>query len=147
MKTFKQIVNEAKIVGHINLPKGPEKKEGEVSKKELDALEKILDSMFKNAGLDIEFTKHWLDRVNDKRNGKQITIPEVQSLFVKTYQKYADKIGKASVDWEAVLKDINSQINIPFVLNWDKKKNMLELVAKTILRKSDFKSPDPILKV
>jgi len=147
MKTFKQIVDEAKIVGHINLPKEAPKKEGEVSKKELDALEKILDALFKHAGLDIEFTRHFLDRVNDKRNIKQIDIPELQKLFVKTHQKYTDALKKMPDSAEAVLNDIQTDINLPFVIKWNPKSKMMELVSKTVMRKRNFNTPDKKLKV
>ena len=80
-------------------------------------------------------------------NKEQITIEELRSLFQKTYQKYAKDIVKKEVDWQAVLKDLQSKINIPFVLVWDKKNNELDLVAKTVMRKNDFKTSNPFLKV
>ena len=48
---------------------------------------------------------------------------------------------------EAVLNDLQTDVNLPFVLKWNKKQKEFELVAKTIMRKKDFKTSDPKLKV
>ena len=40
----------------------------------LNKLEKYLDALFARLGIDVEFTRHFLDRVNDERNIKQITV-------------------------------------------------------------------------
>ena len=48
-------------------------------------------------------------------------------------------------DAEAVIKDMRTDINMPFVLNF--KSGELELVAKTIMRKKNFKTPNPELAV
>ena len=42
-------------------------------------------------------------------------------------------------DSEAVMKDLESDINIPFVLKWDRDNQELDLVAKSIMRKKNFK--------
>lgn len=150
MINLQRLIKEAaKIVGKIDLShlqQNDAKDVDKVSKKELDGLEKILDALFAKIGIDVAFTRHFLDRVNDKRNKKQITIPELQALFTKTYQKYSNVIGKAEVDWEAVINDVSTEINVPFVINYDKR-NGLELVAKTTMRKSNFKTKDRKLKV
>jgi hypothetical protein len=46
-----------------------------------------------------------------------------------------------------VLKDMQTNINLPFVLKWDSRNNELDLVAKTVMRKPDFKTPDPVFPV
>ena len=48
---------------------------------------------------------------------------------------------------QAVIADMNSNVNLPFVLAVDKKNNELDLVAKTIMRKKDFKTSNQKLKV
>jgi hypothetical protein len=48
---------------------------------------------------------------------------------------------------EAVLHDINSHINIPFVLKWDAKNQEFDMISKTVMRKKDFKTPDTKLDV
>ena len=45
--------------------------EKEIKKSDLDQVEKYADRIFASLGIDVEFTRHFLDRVNDKRNVKQ----------------------------------------------------------------------------
>jgi len=113
----------------------------EISRSDLEKLEKVLDALFAKVGMDIEFTKHFHDRVNDDRNGRDITVQELQVLFAKTYRKHAPDLSKKK-DIEAVLKDVQTAINIPFVLKWNSSKKEVELVSKTVMRKKNFKSPD-----
>jgi hypothetical protein len=116
-----------------------------ITKSDLDAIEKYADKLFAKVGIDIEFTRHFLDRVNDERNQRQITTAELTRLFKQTYAKHGKKIPQMGPDAEAVIKDMRTDINMPFVLNL--KGNELELVAKTIMRKKNFKTPNPELAV
>ena len=109
-----------------------------VTQAQLDALEKVLDQVFAKVGIDIEFTRHFIDRVNDERNIKPISIKELAMLFKKEFIKYGKPIAQLGPDAQAVMKDLESDINIPFALNWNGEE--LELVAKTVMRKKDFKS-------
>ena len=116
-----------------------------ITKSDLDAIEKYADKIFAKVGIDIEFTRHFLDRVNDERNQRQITTAELTRLFKQTYAKHGKKISQLGPDAEAVIKDMRTDINMPFVLNL--KGDELELVAKTIMRKKNFKTPNPELAV
>jgi len=93
-------------------------------------------------GIDVEFTRHFLDRVNDNRNKTQITLKELAILFKDAYNKYGKQIAQMGPDAEAVIKDMRSDVNLPFVLNWDSSNQELDLVAKTVMRKKDFFTPD-----
>ena len=114
--------------------------EQEITKKDLDGVEKYADRLYEAVGIDVEFTRHFLDRVNDTRNKKQITVAELIRLFKQSYKKYGKKIAKLGPDAEAVINDMQTDVNMPFVLKWDGKE--LDLVAKTVMRKKDFKTPD-----
>jgi len=114
----------------------------EVTQAQLNALESVLDRVFKPLGIDVEFTRHFLDRVNDERNIKQITISELAMLFKKEYQKWGKPIAQLGPDAEAVMKDMSSDINVPFALDWNRDTGMLELVAKTVMRKKNFRTPN-----
>jgi hypothetical protein len=109
-----------------------------VTQQQLDSLENVLDRVFSSVGIDVEFTKHFIDRVNDERNIRPITIKELAMLFKKEFVKYGKPIAQLGPDAQAVMKDLETDINIPFVLNWNGEE--LELVAKTVMRKKDFKS-------
>lgn len=127
----------------------------EVSQEELELLSDYLDMLWdkmkdKNSiktTLDTSFSRHFLDRVNDIRNGRQITIGELERLFKKSYSTYGKKIVMMGPDHEAVLKDMESDVNIPFVLKWDNSNQKLDLIAKTVMRKKNFHSPDLSLVV
>jgi hypothetical protein len=109
-----------------------------VTQGQLDKLENVLDNVFSKVGIDVEFTRHFIDRVNDERNITPISIKELAMLFKKEFIKYGKPIAQLGPDAQAVMKDLETDINIPFVLNWNGEE--LELVAKTVMRKKDFKS-------
>jgi len=115
--------------------------EKEIKKSDLDQVEKYADRLFASLGIDVEFTRHFLDRVNDKRNVKQITPAELTRLFKQSFKKHGKKIAQLGPDAEAVINDMKTDINMPFVLNL--KGGELELVAKTVMRKKDFKTSGP----
>ena len=117
-----------------------------VSKSDLDQIEKYADKLFAAVGIDVEFTRHFLDRVNDERNKKPINQAELVRLFRLTYKKYGKKIAQMNPDAEAVITDMETDVNMPFVINLDKG-GMLDLVAKTVMRKKDFKTSSQKLRV
>ena len=60
--------------------------EKEVSRKDINDLEKFADRILKKYGVDIEFTKHFVDRMNDPRNSPEIKVSELQR-FLKRFKK------------------------------------------------------------
>ena len=125
---------------------GPKKENGhdkEITKSDLDQIEKYADRVFGALDIDVEFTRHFLDRVNDVRNQRQITSAELTRLFKQSYKKFGKTIRKLGPDAEAVISDMRTDINMPFVLNL--KGGELELVAKTVMRKKNFKTTNPKL--
>jgi len=142
------IANNAKLIGFIS--KNPflinqlirlateGKLEENVSSSQLSQVEKYLDKLWGKVGIDVEFTRHFMDRVKDKRNEKPINSAEVLRIFKQTYKKYGKQISKLGRGAEALLKDMSTDVNVPFALHWNGKE--LELRAKTIMRKKNFKS-------
>lgn len=124
-----------------------ERDERPISQRELDEIERYADKLFARVGIDVEFTRHFLDRVNDSRNQKQITSPELIRLFKKTYQQYGRKIPEMGPEAQAVIADMQTNINVPFVLEWDRRTQQLDLVSKTVMRKRDFKTSNPVLAI
>ena len=49
---------------------------------------------YMHIGVDVEFTRHFMQRVNDPRNKKQITPAELTRLFKQSYKKYGKMITK-----------------------------------------------------
>ena len=117
-----------------------------VSKTDLDQIEKYADKLFASLGIDVELSRHFHDRVNDERNKKPINQAELVRLFRLTYKKYGKKIAQMNPDAEAVITDMETDVNMPFVINLDKS-GMLDLVAKTVMRKKDFKTSSQKLRV
>ena len=114
----------------------------DVTQGELNSLEKILDKVFGSIGIDVNFTRHFLDRINDPRNETPISIKELAMLFKKEYQQWGRPIAQMGPDKEAVMKDLASDINVPFALTWDRENNELDMIAKTIMRKKNFHTPN-----
>jgi hypothetical protein len=115
----------------------------EITRSDLNQIEKIADEWFEDYGIDVEFTYHFLERVNDPRNGKPISAEELEDLFIKTAEKYGKKLSDFPDNFEAVLNDLRTSINLPFALNYDAKNDEMDLVAKTVMRKRDFKTTSP----
>ena len=118
-----------------------------VSQEDLNELEKYLDALYANDNIDFEFTRHFLDRINDARNRRQITTKELFVMFGKAEKRYGDKIARLGDKAEAVISDLNSQLNSPFVLNFDRRRGIIKLVAKTVMRKKNFRTSNTKLKV
>ena len=119
----------------------------QISQGELNQIERFADRLFAKVGIDVEFTRHFIDRVNDARNKKDITPAELTRLFKQTYNKHGKKIPQLGPDAEAVLKDMQTDINMPFVLKYDKRNQEFELVAKTVMRKKGFKTSNQTLSI
>lgn len=108
----------------------------------------MLDRLWKHFKIDIAFTKHFAERMNDPRNHKQITLAELRDLFVKAYRKFGVRMSGFKADeLEAVLVDINTSLNVPFVLKYDRRNDELDLVSKTVMRKKNFMTTSPKLAV
>jgi hypothetical protein len=111
----------------------------EVSQKQLNDLEKFADRILKKFDVDIEFTRHFADRMNDKRNNPPITVAELQRVFKKIAKRKAKNI-RQNPDSEAVIKDLQTDLNLPVVINYDRKNDEFEVINKTIMRKKDFRT-------
>jgi len=111
-----------------------------VTQSELDQVERFADALWGKLGVDVEFTRHFMDRVNDERNGKPISSAELVRLFKKEYERNGKQISQLD-GAEGVMKDLLTTVNLPFVIK--DTRDGKELVAKTVMRKDDFKTPDP----
>ena len=118
----------------------------DVSQKQLNDLEKFADRLLAKFDVDVEFTRHFADRMNDARNKPAITIAELQRLFKKIAKNKAKNI-RQNPDSEAVIKDMQSDLNLPVVINYDKKNDEFEVVNKTIMRKKNFGTSDKVFNV
>ena len=118
----------------------------EVTQQQLNDLEKFADRLLAKFKIDVEFTRHFADRMNDARNKPAITIPELQRVFKKIASHKGIEISQ-NPDIEAVLKDIQTDLNLPIVINYDKNKDEFEVVNKTIMRKKNFGTTSKVINV
>ena len=118
-----------------------------VSQQVLDQVEAYADKLFGKVGVNVEFTRHFLDRLNDERGQqKPITSAELIKLFREVFRRHGKEIANLPNETQSVIKDMSTDINMPFVFNWTKG-GRADLVAKTILRKADFKTSNKEFKV
>lgn len=113
----------------------------EVSMRQLNDIERFADKLLARYDIDIEFTRHFLERVNDSRNDPEITIAELQRFFKKIAREKGNKIHNHE-DLEVVLKDISAQLNLPAVIE-RRSDGDFEVTMKTIMRKRNFRSTSP----
>jgi len=125
MKSFKSFMNE------------------KVTQQQINDLEKFADRLLAKYDIDVEFTRHFVDRVNDSRNDPEITISELQKLFKKIQKHKGEEIKKMK-NHEVVLKDLQNDLNLPVAIKF--KNGEFEIINKTIMRKKQFKTSNKVIK-
>ena len=111
-----------------------------ISVGQLNQVEKYLDRVWAKVGIDVEFTKHFHDRVNDARNIKPISTAEVIKIFRQVYKKFGKHISSLPDGVNLLFKDMRTDINVPVVLRYDNKNKEIDMISKTVMRKKNFKS-------
>jgi len=119
----------------------------DISQNDLNRIKVYADRLFSKVGIDVEFTRHFIQRANDARNIKPISAAELTRLFKQEFKRNGKPIAQMGPDAEAVMRDMSTDVNMPFVLVWDKQNQELDLIAKTIMRKKDFKTADRVYTV
>lgn len=110
-----------------------------ITQADIRELEKFADSLLNDYGIDVEFTRHFGDRMSDERNTPCINVKELKDFFRKVYANKGMKI-KGNRGIEAILKDVQRSLNMPVVIDY--KNGEVELTFKTIMRKKNFTSPN-----
>ena len=110
----------------------------ELDNSEIKSLESYLDRIFAIIDVDVDFTKHFKDRLRGRESElKQQTIKD---SFNKLLKKYKERIVK-SPDVNAILQDMSNNINVPFVVT-KLKDGTYEMDTLTIMKKKGFKPFD-----
>jgi len=117
----------------------------EITLSQMKAFEKFVDRMFEKFQIDFEFTKHFGERMSDDRNKPNIKMKELADFIKKIYNKQGKNL-KGIAGAEAVIKDMQSDLNIPVVVKYDQKNDEFDVVAKTIMRKKNFKTPNKVIQ-
>lgn len=111
----------------------------EMSQSSLQSVEDYADE--KLAPLDIDFSSHFFDRLNDPRNIKPISTAELIGFFKRLARKKDELKDFLTKYKEVVASDNRTNINIPLAALTDK------IIAKTIMRKKDFYTADPKIEL
>lgn len=119
----------------------------EITPAQLADVEIYADRLWNKLGIDVEFTRHFVERMNAERNGKPISAAELVRLFKREAERYGKDVRSLDDRDEAVFIDLSTDVNLPFVIRDTDNDRKKELFAKTIMRKKDFKSHDPLYKV
>jgi hypothetical protein len=117
-----------------------------ISPNHMKEFEKFVDRMFAKFNIDFDFTKHFRERMSDDRNKPCISIKELADVIKKIYQKQGKSI-KDVAGAEAVIKDIQSDLNIPVAVEYNPKDDEFRVAMKTIMRKKNFATPNKVIKV
>jgi len=78
--------------------------------------------------------KHFFDRLNDPRNDKEISKAELIGFFKRLSKKKKEFLSFLDKYNQVVASDDRTNINIPFM------KQANKVIAKTVMRKKDFKT-------
>jgi len=81
--------------------------------------------------------RHFFDRLQDPRNKKEISQAELIGFFKRLSKKKKDFLEFIKKYDQIVAKDNRTKLNIPFM------KQANKVIAKTIMRKDDFKTSNP----
>lgn len=112
----------------------------EIPKDKLKQVDRYADKQLNPVDVDLT-GKHFFDRLRDPRNKKEITQAELIGFFKrlgKSKKEFLDFLNKYK---QLVVTDDRTKINIPFM----KKAN--KAIAKTIMRKNNFKTSNVKLQV
>jgi hypothetical protein len=85
--------------------------------------------------------KHFFDRLNDPRNGKEVTNAELIGFFKRLSKKKSEFVDFLNQYNQVVAVDDRTNLNIPFM------KQANKAIAKTVMRKKDFKTSNKKLEI
>jgi len=137
-KKIKQELNKLRIKN--GLKPIPESTINEIPMGDLQKIDTFADK--KLNPVDVVITdKHFFDRLNDPRNGKEITSAELIGFFKRLSKHKKDFVEFLNKYNSVVAVDDRTNINIPFM------KQANKAIAKTVMRKKDFKTPDQKLDI
>ena len=141
MKSFKSFIKENRLDEDLNEQITCDL----IGIDKIRAFEKFVDRMFEKFGIDFKFTKHFADRMSDSRNTPCISMQELADFIKKVYRKQGKSL-KGVAGAEAVIKDIQTDLNIPVAVEYDSNNDEFDVVMKTIMRKKNFKTPNKVIR-
>ena len=111
----------------------------EIPMADLQKIDKFADKQLNPVNI-VLTGKHFFDRLNDPRNGKEVSNAELIGFFKRLGKNKKEFVKFLNQYNQIVVKDDRTNLNIPFM------KQANKVIAKTIMRKANFKSSDPKYK-
>jgi len=112
----------------------------EIPMDDLQKIDKFADK--KLNPVDVVITdKHFFDRLNDPRNGKEISSAELIGFFKRLSKKKKEFLDFLDKYNQVVASDDRTNLNIPFM------KQANKVIAKTVMRKKDFKTQNQKVEI
>lgn len=114
-----------------------------ITPSEFKEVDTFANRLFRQLNMEVAFSYHFLDRVNDPRNRPAVTVGELLEFFKKVFIKYGRKLAKMPDKTEGVLTQITKDLNLPFAVKYDRRNNEIDLLAITVMRKRNFHTNRP----
>jgi hypothetical protein len=118
-----------------------------LTQKDLDTIQKALEGIYKSRGFDLVYSRHFIERVNDWRNGKQITIGELITILNASIKIHGKALMMMPHEAEGIIKDANSKINLMVAIEHNSRTGLCELRIKSCYRKVNFRANNPRDKI
>lgn len=123
-----------------NYPSHKREPLSEIPMADLQKIDKFADK--KLNPVDVVITdKHFFDRLNDPRNDKEISSAELIGFFKRLAKKKKEFLDFLDRYKQVVASDDRTNINIPFM------KQANKVIAKTVMRKKDFKTQNQKVEI
>ncbi len=111
-----------------------------ISQDDVDFVDNMADDKLSPIDIDLTGT-HFFSRLNDPRNTPNISVDELESFFDKLSDEKETFIGFIKKYKDIVVKDSETNINIPFM------KMANKAIAKTVMRKKNFQTSNKVISL
>ena len=113
-----------------------------ITRSEFRYIESKLDDLFEILGMDVAFTKHFKERMNQRSISVSDMVAAMRSLF----QRFGERMTKWKDGTSRVLRSLSTDLNIPFVL-YRNSDGIIDVVLKTVMKKRNFLTNEPFVNV
>ena len=102
------------------------------------SLEKILDDMFEDLGIDINFTRHFKERVIERG----LTEEDIIELMKKIYDTHGDEVADLGKDENRVFTHLRRLVDIAAINKGYGEDYLKDLVLKTAYKRNSPREPE-----
>ena len=102
------------------------------------ALEKVLDNMFDDLDIDINFTKHFKERVIERG----LTEEDIIELMKKIHQQHGEEVSDLATDENRVFTHLKRLVDVAAINTGYGDDYLKDLVLKTAYKRNDKSEPE-----